>query len=144
MSTHLYPPESVSWSPERRREPLEARRLLCAQDPEHPRRSLEEVEREARRILAVIRDRPAKAMSTENKGYWLVGPRTSQRIYNEPHPDGHAAPVVHTWSFDWHRYEHLNLSGDVVLDTHGPLGDRYGGQTVSIHAEATSPWATRR
>ncbi len=57
MSAALYPPESVSWSPERRAEVLRAREALYFGAAADHRLSLEEVEREARRVLVVLRSR---------------------------------------------------------------------------------------
>lgn len=56
-SDGLYPPESVSWSPERRAEVLRTREVLFHGTAQERRMSLEEVEREARRVLVVLRDR---------------------------------------------------------------------------------------
>lgn len=55
MSAALYPPESVSWSPERRAEVLRTREVLFHGTAKERRMSLEEVEREARRVLVVLR-----------------------------------------------------------------------------------------
>lgn len=55
MSAALYPPESVSWSPERRAEVLRTREVLFHGTAQERRMSLEEIEREARRVITVLR-----------------------------------------------------------------------------------------
>jgi hypothetical protein len=77
--------------------------------------------------------------------------RTCQRIDVVKYPEWPelaAVPVVETWT-PWSRlYETLNLSGDVVVSVKDSMGREltplHGPCAVTLLAESTSPWSTRR